>query len=120
MLPVGTPHSPPPKGPLRTIDQTHGLLTYVATNYPGAYHPEMRYLTVGSRAARGALAPELGGLLAAASYLPLCGDAFTIGDGITPISCVHLEGAEQREVAAFHIGFVPGLGTRLLGTRSRV
>ena len=105
---------------MRILDQTKGLLTYVATNYPGAYHPEMRYLTVGSRAARGALAPELNGLLAAASYLPLCGDAFAVGDGITPISCAHLDGAEQREVAAIHIGFVPGLGTRMLGTRSRV
>ena len=117
---LGTPHLPPPKGPLRILDQTHGLLTYVAANYPGAYHPEIRYLTVGSRAVRGALATELGGLLAAATYLPLCGDAFTVGDGITPISCAHLDGAEQREVAAFHIGFVPGLGTRMLGTRSRV
>ena len=43
-----------------------------------------------------------------------------IGDGITPTSAAHLDGAEQREVAAIHIGFVPGLGTRLCGTRSRV
>ena len=65
---------------------------------------------------QGALTPELGALLATASYLPLCGDAFAAGDGITPIGCAHLDGAEQREVAAFHISFVPGLGTRLLGT----
>jgi len=93
------------------------LLTCVDSNYPGAFHPEIRYLTVGSTAVQGKLAGlELGGLLATASYLPLCGDAFSTGDGITPISCAHLEGAEQRDVAAFHIGFVPGLGARLLGT----
>ena len=58
----------------------------------------------------------LAGLLACASYLPLCGDAFAEGDGITPLKCAHLDGAEQREVEAFHIAFVPGSGTRLLGT----
>ena len=52
----------------------------------------------------------------AVSYLPLCGDAFVEGDGITPVACAHLEGAEQRDVEAYHIAFVPGLGARLLGT----
>ena len=113
---MGTPHAPPPEGILRTLDQTRGLLTSVETNYPGAYHPELRYLTVGSRAVQGALTPQIGPLLATASYLPLCGDAFAAGDGITPISCAHLDGAEQRELPAFHISFVPGIGTRLLGT----
>jgi hypothetical protein len=116
LVTLGTPHTPPPEGFLRTIDQTRGLLRYVEEHYPGAYHKELRYLTVGSRAVRGALKPELGALLATASYLPLCGDAFAEGDGITPIGCAHLEGAEQREVDAFHIAFVPGSGTRLLGT----
>ena len=118
LVTLGTPHAPPPEGLLRTLDQTRGLLTHVEANYPGAFHKDegLRYLTVGSTAVQGRLAPELGGLLATASYLPLCGDAFAAGDGITPISCAHLDGAEQREVAAFHISFVPGLGARLLGT----
>ena len=116
MSSCSSPHTPPPEGFLRTIDRTRGLLRYVDERYPGAYHKELRYLTVGSRAVRGALKPELGALLATASYLPLCGDAFAEGDGITPIGCAHLEGAEQREVDAFHIAFVPGSGTRLLGT----
>ena len=103
--------------------------------------------TVGSRAVKGKVGTSLDGVLAAASYLPLCGDAFTDGDGITPLKCAHLDGgvldaipaslkdcnrptlsplpsiarslccaAEQREVDAFHIAFVPGAGTRLLGT----
>ena len=38
------------------------------------------------------------------------------GDGITPHRCAHLEGAEQRDIDAFHIAFVPGLGLRLRGT----
>ena len=117
LVTLGTPHAPPPEGIFRTLDQTRGLLNSVETAYPGAYHAELRYLTVGSRTVKGALDPSsLGALLATASYLPLCGDAFTEGDGITPIGCAHLDGAEQREVAAFHISFVPGSGTRLLGT----
>ena len=117
---LGTPHLPPPEGPLRTLDQTRGLLTYVEERYPGAFHDGVRYQTVGSRAVKGKLGGggfDLDGLLACASYLPLCGDAFAEGDGITPIQCAHLEGATQTDVDAYHIAFVPGNGARLLGTR---
>jgi len=123
LVTLGTPHRPPPEGLFRTLDQTRGLLSYVEERYPGAAHPELRYLTVGSRAVKGAkgfdipsCGESLGRVLAAASYLPLCGDGTIEGDGITPISCAHLPGAEQREVDAFHIAFIPGIGTRLLGT----
>jgi len=118
---LGTPHAPPPEGFFRTIDQTRGLLRFVEERYPGAFHPELRYLTVGSRAQRGALpgggAGLVGGALAYASYLPLGGEGGVEGDGITPLRCAHLDGAEQREVDAYHIAFVPGSGTRLLGCR---
>ena len=120
LITLGTPHKPPPEGFFRTIDQTRGLLTYVEERYPGAYHETIRYLTVGSVAQRGALPGKgeglIAGSLAVASYLPLGGDGFVEGDGITPIGCAHLEGAEQREVDAYHIAFVPGSGTRLQGT----
>lgn len=120
LVTLGTPHKPPPEGFLRTIDQTRGLLTYVEDRYPGAYHKELRYLTVCSKAQRGALpgggAGLIAGSLAFASYLPLGGDGSAVGDGITPIQCGHLEGAEQRDVNAYHIAFIPGSGARLLGT----
>lgn len=117
---LGTPHTPPPEGFFRNIDQTRGLLAFVEDRYPGAFHDELKYLTVGSTAQAGALpgngAGLLAGSLAFASYLPLCGDGTVQGDGITPIGCAHLNGAEQRDVDAYHIAFVPGSGTRLLGT----
>ena len=123
LVTLGTPHAPPPDGFWRFADQTRGLLNYVEERYPGAYHPELRYMTVGSRAQVGALpwgegssSGRLGGILALASYLPLCGDAFTSGDGITPLCCAHLDGAEQREMDCYHIAFVPGARARLLGT----
>ena len=53
LVTLGTPHAPPPEGPLRTFDQTRGLLTYVESKYPGAFHSDIRYLTVGSRAVKG-------------------------------------------------------------------
>jgi len=121
LVTLGTPHKPPPEGFFKTIDQTRGLLSYVEERYPGAYHEDLRYLTVGSKSQKGGLPGTsavglLAGTLAYASYLPICGDGSVEGDGITPINSCHLEGAEQREVDAFHIDFVPGLGTRLLGT----
>jgi len=119
LVTLGTPHKPPPEGIFRTIDQTRGLLNFVEERYPGAYHEGIRYMTVGSTAQRGALpgngAGLIGGSLAYASYLPLGGDGTVDGDGITPLRCAHLEGAEQREVDAYHIAFIPGSGTRLLG-----
>ena len=97
------------------------VLPQVEERYPGAYHAAegLRYMTVGSKAVAGALGVESGveGALAFASYLPLCGDGKAKGDGITPLRCAHLEGAEQREVDAYHIGFVPGVGSRLIGAR---
>jgi pimeloyl-ACP methyl ester carboxylesterase len=120
LVTLGTPHRPPPDGIFKTLDQTRGLLKYVEERYPGAYHKELRYLTVGSTLQKGALPGKgeglIAGTLAFASYLPLCGDGYTTGDGITPIKCAHLDGAEQREVDAYHIDFVPGNGARLLGT----
>ena len=119
LVTLGTPHRPPPDGFFKTIDQTRGLLSYVEQRYPGAFHEELRYLTVGSEAQKGALpgngAGLVAGSLAYASYLPLCGDGTVVGDGITPLSCAHLDGAEQRNVPAYHIAFVPGSGTRLIG-----
>lgn len=129
LVTLGTPHRPPPEGVFRTLDQTRGLLRYVEERYPGAFYEDVRYLTVGSSAQAGALpwslprdasgAPTTG-LLAAvlgfASYLPLCGDGSAQGDGITPLACAHLDGAEQRDIDCFHIAYVPGVRARLIGT----
>jgi len=117
LVTLGTPHIPPPEGLFRALDQTRGLLTNVQSNFPGAFHPEIKYLCVGSRAVKGELrGGGLDGLLGAFSYLPLSGKAANVGDGITPYECAILPGADELEVDAFHIGFVPFAGFRLLGT----
>lgn len=46
LVTLGTPHSPPPDGIFRTLDQTRGLLRLVEERYPGAYHDGIQY-TVG-------------------------------------------------------------------------
>lgn len=116
LVTLGTPHAEPPEGLLRKIDQTRGLLKYVNSNYPGAAHPGMRYLSVGSTAVRGRVfGAGLDGLLGFASYLPLGGDGGAAGDGICPEACSVLAGAEHRTLkGAHHIAFVPFLGLRLL------
>ena len=118
LVTLGTPHAPPPDGILRKLDQTRGLLSNVEANYPGAYHETIRYMTVGGRGVRGALSFSRGfdPLLAYASYLPLSGDGEAEGDGICPVDTAMLVGAEQRALDCFHIGYVPFIGARLIGT----
>jgi len=90
----------------------------VEARSPGAFHDDIRYVTVGSRKVKGAaFGGGAAGTLGVLSYLPLCGDGSAEGDGITPINCAHLDGAEQVDVDAYHIGFVPGAGVPLIGTK---
>ncbi|KAJ4780446.1 alpha/beta-Hydrolases superfamily protein [Rhynchospora pubera] len=56
LLTLGCPHLPPPKGVQGVIDQTRGLLDYVAVNCPPAvYTPELRYVCIAGRYILGAL-----------------------------------------------------------------
>ena len=117
LVTLGSPHREPPEGPLRTFDQTRGLLSYVNANYPAAFHPELRYLSVSSCAVKGKVTPALEPLLAFASYLPLSGDGSAEGDGIIPLETAQLPDAQQKVLDdVYHISFVPFLGTRLVGT----
>ena len=86
-------------------------------NYPAAFHPELRYLSVSSCAVKGKVTPALEPLLAFASYLPLSGDGSAEGDGIIPLETAQLPDAQQKVLDdVYHISFVPFLGTRLVGT----
>lgn len=96
---LGTPHAPPPSGTPKQLDQTRGLLSDITSRFPGAYHKELRYLSVGSSKAEGKLWGGGGeGLLAYASYLALSGRGNEGGDGITPLGDALLDGSEHREV----------------------
>ncbi|XP_078152459.1 alpha/beta-Hydrolases superfamily protein isoform X2 [Carex rostrata] len=55
LLTLGSPHLPPPKGVQGVIDQTRGLLDYVAMNCaPAVYTPELRYICIAGRYIQGA------------------------------------------------------------------
>ena len=79
-----------------TVDQTRGILTYVADNCPGRFHDEVEYVTIGGKWVQGAklrqrdasITQKLVGL----GYLQVCGEADVWGDGVVPLPSAHLEG----------------------------
>lgn len=110
---LGSPHQPPPSGAEGVVDQTRGILTYIAESCPGAFHPEVEYVTISSKFVRGVPLSGEGGLLAkfaGAGYQQVCGSAEVDGDFIVPTSAAHLEGALNVDLeGAFH----SPLGTKL-------
>lgn len=109
LVSLGTPHLPP-----RDIraDMTRGAWTHVHRKYPGSYHRDkIFYVTVAGLAGR-----AVPGLLdsdpasfAYKSYATVRGgepclvsDDDLIGDGVTPLSSAHLDGALQLSIDAWH------------------
>jgi pimeloyl-ACP methyl ester carboxylesterase len=67
-------------------------LNFVNDNYPGAFYPDVHYVCLAGKAIYG---QRLKSWLAYSSYRLTCGEGNTWGDGITPISAAHLDGAEN-------------------------
>jgi triacylglycerol esterase/lipase EstA (alpha/beta hydrolase family) len=86
LVTLGTPHVTREKWAIRNLD-------FVNDNYPGAFHPEVKYICVAGKSVYGARKP--GQWLAFSSYRLTVGEGSTWGDGITPIAAAHLEGAEN-------------------------
>lgn len=84
LLTLGTPHISQERWTRKNLD-------FVKINYPGAFHPQVRYICVAGKTIFGARRPEQ--WLAYSSYKLTCGRGDTWGDGITPIEAAHLEGA---------------------------
>jgi triacylglycerol esterase/lipase EstA (alpha/beta hydrolase family) len=68
-------------------------LDFVNHSYPGAFYPNVRYICVAGKSIYGQR--QRGSWLAYSSYKLTCGAGNTWGDGITPISAAHLEGANN-------------------------
>ncbi|QZZ20784.1 lipase [Leptothermofonsia sichuanensis E412] len=85
LVTLGTPHTSLERWTRRNLD-------FVNLSYPGAFYPEVRYVCVAGRAVYG---DRLKSWLAYSSYKLTCGQGNCWGDGITPISSAHLEGAEN-------------------------
>jgi pimeloyl-ACP methyl ester carboxylesterase len=89
LISLGTPH--------RSLEPwTRRNLGFVNDNYPGAFHPNVKYVCVAGKSVYGE--KKLSGWLAYSSYELTCGVGNTWGDGITPIEAAHLDGAENLVV----------------------
>lgn len=86
LITLGTPHTSQERWTRRNLE-------FVNQNYPGAFYPEVRYVCVAGKAVYGRRRP--GQWLAYSSYQLTCGSGNCWGDGITPITAAHLEGAEN-------------------------
>lgn len=86
LITLGTPHISRERWTRKNLD-------FVALHYPGAFHPQIRYVCVAGQAVYGKKA--WGSWLAYNSYKLTIGQGEVWGDGITPIAAAHLEGAEN-------------------------
>ncbi|GAC1461359.1 MAG: lipase [Chamaesiphon sp.] len=86
LVTLGTPHISQERWTKKNLD-------FVKINYPGAFYPQVRYVCVAGKAIYGK--QQLGQWLAYSSYKLTCGQGNCWGDGITPITAAHLEGANN-------------------------
>jgi len=131
LMTLGSPNRPPPEGSIWAgVDQTRGLLREINRRF-NEIEAELkpRLVSVVGRGTVGGLfapssadagglrevwdesvgrSPLLEGVVAATSYLALCGDAFATGDGLIPVSVAAMDGSEVVELPdCNHAGFVP-------------
>jgi pimeloyl-ACP methyl ester carboxylesterase len=114
LVTLGAPHFPPPPD---KMDMTRGALTLTSSNFPGAYHEEIFYVTVIGDAVQGMMQSKKNPFeptnetgFAYNSYEAVCGDGEVIGDGVVPVVAGHLDGAIQLNLnGIFHSMNVPEL-----------
>lgn len=84
---LGTPHHSEERWTKRNLN-------FVNTTYPGAFYSHIRYVCIAGKSVQGERR-RFGSSFAYKSYELTCGSGECWGDGITPISAAHLEGAEN-------------------------
>ena len=93
---LGSPHQPPPPQ-AGIIDQTRGILTWIADHSPGAYHADVEYITIAGKYIQGAplfrTTASWQRRVVGAGYAQVCGEAEAWGDGVVPVPAAHLEGS---------------------------
>ena len=91
LISLGTPHT-------SKETWTQRNLNFVNDNYPGAFHPEVKYVCVAGKALYGQRSWRLGQWFTYSSYQVTCGQGECWGDGVTPIVSAHLSGAVNLTV----------------------
>jgi len=108
LVTLGAPHFPPPEG---KACATRGALKAVDDECPGAFLEGLKYMTVCGTAIEGEESAKSSGTdvdrlyasrgegsagrVAYVNYQSLTGVGSQKGDGVIPLSCAHLPGAEQ-------------------------
>ena len=96
---LGSPQLAPPKDASGIVDQTRGILTWVNEASPGAYHEDVKYISICSKCIKGAKLNAEGATIeekiTGQGYKQVCGNADVWGDGIVPLPSAHLDGALQ-------------------------
>jgi pimeloyl-ACP methyl ester carboxylesterase len=85
LITLGTPHVSQERWTRRNLD-------FVKDNYPGAFHPNVRYVCI---AGKSILGQRWRTWFSYNSYELTCGQGNVWGDGITPVTAAHLTGAEN-------------------------
>lgn len=98
---LGSPLNPPPEE-TDVLDQTRGILTYVNTNMPGAFHKDVNYVCVTGKFIEGKALKDKDATwtqrITGLGYKQVYGSAAVWGDGITPVPVGQLEGATCVEL----------------------
>jgi pimeloyl-ACP methyl ester carboxylesterase len=98
LLTLGTPHTSQERWTRRNLD-------FVNQTYPGAFLNSIRYVCVASKAIYG---ERWRTWFTYNSYQLTSGVGATWGDGITPVTAAHLEGAENITLADVYHSPKPG------------
>ena len=86
LITLGTPHVSQERWTRKNLD-------FVKIHYPGAFHPQVRYVCAAGKAVFGKRG--FGTWLAYKSYELTVGKGETWGDGITPVEAAVLDGVEN-------------------------
>jgi pimeloyl-ACP methyl ester carboxylesterase len=88
LLTLGTPHTSQERWSRRNID-------FVDRSYPGAFFPEIEYVSIAGKALYGKPSWRLREWFTYKSYQLTCGQGNCWGDGVIPIESAHLDGAKN-------------------------
>ncbi len=91
LITLGTPHTTTKQGRSCGLNQ----ISFAQTHYPGAYWRFIRYVTVISKGIQGIKDGERAERSAWESYVMLSASGEQWGDGVVPLSCGLLDGAEH-------------------------
>ncbi|NJM97313.1 MAG: alpha/beta hydrolase [Phormidesmis sp. RL_2_1] len=85
LVTLGTPHISQERWTRKNLD-------FVNQTYPGAFYDDVSYVCIAGKAVEG----KRSDWFTFNSYKLTCGDGFTWGDGVVPVSAAHLAGAANH------------------------